>query len=296
MSYTETEDIQYCTNCGSVNKKSDVLCDECGKMIIVRHRPFWDFVKKHAGTGVKEKLKSDLYEVLKNFLFRHLYGTVVSFLVALTVTITVVTSSSYIKNVSEFPEQTASGQNGAVHNVELNEAVQESLNFSVMLYDAKVSAGSFYVKDGFNWEEPEKYADATELFAENNIEGYQWRGRHDMYPAPVDIEFGEDMTWEYSSGEKRPTEYRDWVQSSIVTGADVTSELGKELYKNGYDVAEGDYYIMMFYNLFEYDFDAPPPLEKNPYKLLKYRILLTKKPEGNTWHIAEDILEERKGV
>ncbi len=294
MSYAETEDIQYCTNCGSVNKKSDVICDDCGKKIIVHHRPFWDFMKKHTKTGVKEKLKSEIFEVLKNFLYRHLYGTVVSFLVAAIVTTGIVTSTPYIKKVSDFPKELSLKQ--TEKHIELTGDVHNSLKYSVMVYDAKVSAGSVYVKESFSWDEPEKYADASELFAENNIEGYTWRGRHDMYPSPVDIEFGEDMMWEYSSGELRPTEYRDWVESTIVTGANVTSEFGKELYKNGYDVAEGYYYIMMFYNLFEYDHNAPPPLEKNPYKLLKYRILLTKKADGNSWYIAEDILEERKGM
>ena len=117
-----------------------------------------------------------------------------------------------------------------------------------------------------------------------------------MYTNPIDIGLGVDPSKVYYNDEPVPTEYRDWVESSIVTGENVTSELGKELYKNGYEVAEGDYYLMMFYDLVDYDFDAPPPLEKNPYELLKYRFLLTRKAGKKNWYIAEDILLERKGV
>ena len=294
MNVTEFDEVQYCTNCGSANKKSDVVCDECGKKIIVHHRPFWDFVKKHTKTGVKEKLKSELFDAFKKFLFKHLYGTVVSFLIAGMVTTVVVTSTPYIKPVTAFPEQTILKM--PQNSFELSEEVHSNLWYSVLIYTIKIFEDSVYVRENITWDEPDKYADASEMLAENCIEGYTWRGRHDMYTNPIDIELGEDLAWEYSTGDKRPTQYRKWVKSSVVTGADVTSELGKELYKNGYHVVEGDYYMMMFYSLFEYDNNAPPPLEKNPYKLLKYRILLTKKPEGGRWYVAEDVLVERKGV
>ena len=301
MSYSQTEEIQYCTNCGSVNKKSDVVCDECGKKIVILHRPFWDYVKKHTKTGVKEKMKSDLFGALKDFLFKHLYGTIVSFLIAATVTTAAVTATPYIKRVSEFPkqaspEQTVSVQTATPHNVELNDKIQNNLRYGVMIYDAVLTETLRTRKEFYSWDEADKYTDASECFAENNIEGYSWQGRHDMYTNPLDVGFDIQSGRVYHGDEPMPTQYHDWVESTIVTGADVTSELGKELYKNGYDVVEGDYYMIMSYNLFEYDYDAPPPLDKKPLRLLKYRVLLTKKPEGNRWYIAEDILEERKGV
>jgi predicted RNA-binding Zn-ribbon protein involved in translation (DUF1610 family) len=58
MSYSQTEEIQYCTRCGSANKKSAAACQECGKKIVTRHRPFWYFVKKHTKSGVPNCAKT----------------------------------------------------------------------------------------------------------------------------------------------------------------------------------------------------------------------------------------------
>ena len=52
------EEIHYCTTCGAVNKKSAVLCEECKKKIILRHRPLADFLKKR----VKSKTVGDAAE------------------------------------------------------------------------------------------------------------------------------------------------------------------------------------------------------------------------------------------
>ena len=298
MNMANNEEIQYCTRCGSANKKSAVMCEECGKKIIVHHRPFWDFVKKHTKGGLKEKVKSDLFDALKEFLFNHLYGTIVTFSVVGTVTAAVVTATPYIKPVSTTPAERVVVENPAEPekrgSFELTEDDHTRLAHVLTAYDAEIDNTLRPINT--YWADPEEYADASELFAENNIEGYTWQGRHDMYTNPITIsldEVNENFDWEEG---KEPYGQRDWIESSAVTNENVTSSFGKELYENGYDVMECDYYLMTFRGMFDYDFDAPPPLEKNPYELLKYRFLLTRKSAEDDWYIAEEVLVERKGV
>ncbi len=298
MSYTQTEEIQYCTNCGSVNKKSSVICLECGKKIAVRHRPFWDYVKKHTKSSVEGKIKGDIFELIKDFLFQHLYGTIVTFSVVATATAAVATATPYIKPVIQTPGERVVEEKDEEPekkgSLELTEDDHIRLAHVLTAYDAEID-NTLRVTNTY-WADDDDYTNAAQLFAENNIEGYTWRGRHDMYTNPINIsldEVNENFEWEEG---KEPYGQRDWIESSVVTNENVTSALGKELYENGYDVMECDYYLMTFQGFFNYDFDAPPPLEKNPYELLKYRFLLTRKSAEDKWYIAEEVLVERKGV
>lgn len=298
MNYIETEEIQYCTQCGSVNKKSAVMCEECGKKIISRHRPFWNYVKKHTKSGVEGKIKGDIFGTLKDFLFRHLYGTIVSFSVVATATTVAVTATPYIKPVAQAPTERVVAEKmeepEKKGTFELTEDDHIRLAHVLTAYDAEID-NTLRVTNTY-WADDDDYTDGAQLFAENNIEGYTWRGRHDMYTNPINIgldEINENFTWEE---DDEPYGQRDWIESSVVTNEAVTSELGKELYENGYDVMECDYYLMTFRGFFDYDFDAPPPLEKDPYELLKYRFLLTRKSVEEDWYIAEEVLVERKGV
>ncbi len=298
MNNIETEEIQYCTVCGAVNKKSAVICEECGKKIIIRHRPVWDFVKKHTKGGVENKIKSDIFDALKDFLFRHLYGTIVTLSVVATGTAVAVTATPYIKPVAAPPSERVAASESEnpemKKSLELTERDHKRLAHVLTAYDAKID-NTLRVTNTY-WVDDDEYTDAAQLFAENNIDGYTWRGRHDMYTNPINIsldEVNENFYWEEG---QEPYGQRDWIESSVVTNENVTSALGKELYENGYDVMECDYYLMTFRGVFKYNFDAPPPLEKNPYELLKYRFLLTRKTKEEKWYIAEEVLVERKGV
>ena len=70
------EEIQYCTTCGAVNKKSAVFCEECKKKIIVHHRPIVDFLKKRAKGKAAGEATEKLFDLIKDFLFDHLYGMI----------------------------------------------------------------------------------------------------------------------------------------------------------------------------------------------------------------------------
>ena len=76
MEYNIKEENQYCTSCGAVNKKSAVFCEECNKKIIVRHRPAVDFLKKRVKGRVVGEVTEKGFDLVKNFIFNHLYGLV----------------------------------------------------------------------------------------------------------------------------------------------------------------------------------------------------------------------------
>ena len=105
-----------------------------------------------------------------------------------------------------------------------------------------------------------------------------------------------DEISEYWEEDLEPYGQRDWVEQSLVTNENVTTDFAKKLYADGYNVAEIDYYLMTFNGSFDYDFDALPPLEKDPYELLRYKFVIVRDETDENWYIAQETLEERRGV
>ncbi len=288
---TLREEIHYCTSCGAANKKSTVFCEECKKKIIVRHRPVADFLKKRAKGKAAGKVTEKLFDLIKDFLFKHLYGMVLTVSVVATVTTAAVTATPYIKKVTKNPvmevkaEQAEGREEYIPTESDLYYTVYLSMNYDAIL-DNTLRV------DGY-WGMPERITSAEDMFAENNIAGYTHSGRHDMYENPLTVGNIALLDSMYNS-ERVFYTYRDVDEQSTVSGKNVKSELGKKLYSEGYEVMEFDYYMLTYENLPEYDYSSPPPQGITPYEMLKYRFLIVKWEDE--WHIAEDILAERIGL
>ncbi|MBQ2940672.1 MAG: zinc ribbon domain-containing protein [Clostridia bacterium] len=291
------EEIYYCTTCGAVNKKSAVFCEECKNKIIVRHRPIADFLKKRAKGNATGKVTEKLYELVKDFLFEHLYGMVLTVSVVATATTAVVTATPYISEVKTFPSETvteiaevkADTPDGVF---EITEDDVIWLKHVITAYDAELDNTK---RSGENyWSDPEEYSSATELWAENNIEGYTYSGKHELYDNPVPM--GQDEYYDYSEDEWAQ-HYRYTTEASAKTGINVNSELGHTLLADGYDVMEVDFYALTYSsNVVTWDrfnFDALPP--DGAYEKYVYTFLLTRKHGEERWHIAEEVLTERYG-
>lgn len=303
------EESHYCTSCGAVNKKSAVLCEECNKKIVIRHRPVVDFLKKRAKTGVAGEVTERLFSLIKNFLFDHLYGAILTISIVATTTVVLTSATPYIENVSEPPHRETSVVTETTPEeygvFELTERDITRLKHVTTAYDEAIDYSRRTSVPYYNGVD--RYASATELWAENNIEGYAYKGTYDMYNNPLPMgqdELDEDVyntNWEEWEAENFwPIHYRYSPIEGIRTGSDVRSALGHTLLDDGYDVMEVDYYCLTYNGeemekWDEFDFGALPPADETPYEKYVYTFLLTRKNSEDKWYIAEEVLTEKTG-
>ncbi len=290
------DEIRYCTSCGAANKKSAHTCGECKKEINKKHRPFFEFIKRRAKNWGMGELQGRLFDFAKGFIKSHLYGFVMTVSVVITGSVVITNATPYIKTVNEAPFISVAEENAEEEPRGDNTLTEDEmiwLRHMISAYDAEIEGG--ILPETIYWENDADYQSPTEFFAENNIPGYNHSGAHDMYTNPIAVGLDELEPF-YGEDEDMPYTQRDWVESTIVRGENVTTALGKTLHEEGYDVLEIDYYKMTFRGYFDYDFDANPPLDKNPYELAAYKILLTKEKGEEQWFIAEDTLILRRGV
>ena len=173
------EENQYCTSCGAVNKKSAVFCEECNKKIIIRHRPVVDFLKKRVKGGVAGEVTEKVFDLVKNFLFDHLYGLVLTVSVVTTATMALATATPHIEKVTTRPAQNTSATSVVDEYRELTEKDITRVYHVTMTYDAKIDITMRH--DNSFWGDDPDYTSPTEFWAENAIEGYTHKGRHDLY-------------------------------------------------------------------------------------------------------------------
>ncbi len=292
------EGVIYCTSCGAANKKSAVICKECDNKIVAKHYPFASFLLKRIKGKAIDFGKENLVEIIKKFLFQHLYGLILTVTVVTTAVGVIANPNSHIKPVTEFPagnHATEPVQEGRQEKTfELTEDDHIWIDHTISAYDAIID-NTLRPKQTY-WSKPEEYNSGSELWAENNIEGYEYNGVHDMFTNPISVSLMETEEFFGEDGEE-PYGQRDWIEQSIVTGSDVKSELGQTLFKNGYDVLEIDYYLVTFKGYFDgYDFEAPLPTDREYYEKVKYVFLLTRKSGEDRWYIAEERLAEKFGV
>ena len=292
------EEIHYCTTCGAVNKKSAVFCEECKNKIIVRHRPIADFLKKRVKGKAAGKATEKLFDLVKNFLFDHLYGMILTVSVVATATTAVVTATPYIEKVTSVPEAITVTEELAAEEVPTG--VFEPTERDIMWYTHIICAYDAEIDNSKRsgepyWADDDEYSSATELWAEGNIEGYTYSGVHELYDNPLPM--GQDEY--YDMDESWSWHGRYAPKTGARTGSNVKSELGHTLLKEGYDVLEADFYCLTYdanevdWNSGEFDIFALPP--DGAYEKYVYTFLLTRKHGEDRWYIAEERLTERYG-
>ena len=300
MEIVKETEVQYCTSCGAANKKSAVFCEACNKKIILRHRPIIDFLKKRAKGSLTGEVTEKLFSLVKNFLFDHLYGVILTVSVVTTATVTLVTSTPYIKDVTTPPfEKVEVSEQAEVPVSEITDGIFELtetdiiwFNHVVSAYDAKID-NTIRSGDPY-WADDTYYTYATELWAENGIEGYNYKGTHELYDNPLPM--GQDPS---DSDDFWPYHCRYTPDEEVRTGINVRSELGHTLLSDGYDVMEVDFYCLTYNGSdmegYTFDFSALPPADKVPYEKYVYTFLLTRKHGEERWYIAEEVLAQSIG-
>lgn len=277
--YNEENDIQYCTRCGAVNKKSAFLCKECNKKIKARHLVFTDFLQKHLKSDIKNTASTSLFFLIRKFLIAHLYGTILTLSLVATVAVSAFNATPYIKNVST---QIATPNNVQEEPIEpVVHTVTDDDFYSVLYLTTNYDSFADYKRNGEPYYDQEQYVSSvSDLLAKGNIPDYNYDGVFQMYNNPISMP--DDVF-----SIRRPI-------PSTATG-NVTTELGKKLQAEGYSVMECDYYMAEFDHTFESDFDNIALwYSNNPTKLLVYRFVMVK-TDDTDWYIAEERLVKSIG-
>ena len=140
------------------------------------------------------------------------------------------------------------------------------------------------------WEDPD-YASPDEMYAQNNIEGFNYQGAHDIISNPLPIRWlDSDPAYE---------EYNYFPQNryvdfdTLLTGEACTSDMAAKLCSDGYKVAQVDYVLKSGVGITgEADFETWEGI--TTIQKLVYRFVFVEH-EG-TWYIFEDRLVERQNL
>ena len=294
QSVKETE-IQYCTSCGAANKKSAVLCEACKKKIIVRRRPIVDFLKKRMKGKAAGEITEKLFDLIKNFLFDHLYGVILTVSVGVVATTAAVNATPYIKTVTTAPfEKTVISENVEVIGGAEKESEKESEvdpeyaqwceKHAIVVMSNYMDYSDYVVWAHDGYEMNPDNVSLDEIYAERAIPGFNHQGAHEMMTVRVPL-------GKYHEGSKYSpigmTEIQECVKGSYKFGENVSSPLGQTLHTEGYEVMECNYSISLYEGR---DIDgtrAPDPVEKEEFRVLFVR------NGDNAWCIAEEILVDR---
>lgn len=284
------EEMQYCTSCGAANKMSATFCKECNKKIIVRHRPVVDFLKKRVKGKATGEVTERLFSLIKDFLFEHLYGAILTVSVVTSAAITVVTSTPYIENVKEPPSDIAENVVVSENTVVADELKESGVDPEyahwcelhaemMMSYYMDYTNYELWAFDGYTVS-PDNIP-LSEIYAELAIPGFNYQGVHQMMTERVPLGMYHNGPVDRNIGV---TELHSFEEYKF--GENVSSPLGQTLYTDGYEVMECNYVISLHDGLEKDGTFIPEPVEKEVYKVLFVRY-------EDSWYIAEEILVDR---
>ena len=283
------EEICYCSECGSANKKSAVVCENCESKINRGHSAFFYYLKSHIKDEFKDRAVDKIYSIIKNYLLSHIYGTV------LTVSVITVAASALAVNYQPHIE-TVTEKRVAIQTVAETEE-KEPFVFDeddmAYLHHVATCYDSFadYLRDFDRyWDADDYYPSVASLYAEGNVDGYTYSGVHELYNNPIVI---GKTTAEFGSGDFNDTRFL--VDETVVSGENLKTEFGKKLQAEGFEVAEGDYYMVVYdrpVNWDNWSFETIPPSDTSE-KLVYHMVFVQ---QDDVWYLAEDRLIERAGV
>lgn len=289
MNDFKNEEIKYCTHCGSANKKSALFCEECERKISTSYRPFYDFLKNHTKDEIKGTVTDTFFSLLKKYLMSHVYGIVLSVSIVATAVSAAYATTPYIEKINNVNTNTPVVEEPQEEVIPLTD--DDIQDFEHLATNCDSFADMFRASEGY-WMPSSDYGSASEMYAENNIEGYSYSGVHEMVSNPINMYYLDDDPNFNSDGavsvDYNSNRYTD--TSSSVTGANCTSELAKKLHNDGYRVAECNYVLVESADVQEED-DSPVV---NFTKKLVYKFVFVE--YNGEWYIAEDRLIERENV
>ncbi len=289
MSQFINDEMQYCTYCGAIQKKSQVNCTECERKIRGEYRPFYDFIKKHVKDEVADTVKDTFFFYLKKYLLSHIYGIALSVTVVAATVSTVAAIEPHVQKLSPVQTETVTSvqeetpAHGPLTEEDVYDFYHLAGNLDCFADDLRASQ-SYWATDMVYYDSP------SEMYAETIIEGFPYRGVHEMVSNPIPMYMLDEdpayMDMEYS--HVYSDRYCD--ASSAVTGTACTSELAKKLHEEGYRVAECNYVLCEAEGEYSYESHTG----SNVVKKLVYKFVYVEH-EGE-WYIAEDRLVERINV
>ena len=274
------DEIRYCTTCGAANKKSAVICSECKKKILSKHRPFANFLQKR----IKDKFTADVTEsvfsLIKKFLLSHLYGVVLTVSVIATGTAVMTDTVSIITPAPSTPAvstEISDTQEKEYTDFE-TDAIYAANNILITYCDHIYAKNYSY--DGVTLDpatEP-----LSSIYAEYNVQGYNFPGVHEMMTKSIPLGIYDDPDPDGGA----VTENQGVRANSFVFNEDVETAIGKDLYEKGFDVME----LIYDYAYFGRDVgvEAPPDTAD---ELETYRLVFVKGDDN--WYLAEDRLIKR---
>ena len=288
MNNYQDNEIKYCTHCGSANKKSAVFCSECEKKLATIYRPFYDFLKKHTKDDVSGTVTDTFFSFLKNYLMSHIYGIALSVSIVATAVSAVYASEPYIEKIKDVNINTPAIEESQEETMSLTDDDLYDFDHLTSNYDAFVDA--LRSSESY-WTGPDYYGSASEMYAENNIDGYSYNGAHEMISNPISmhmLDVDPNFETEASFVDFKSNRYTD--TSSVTTGENCTSSIAKKLHSDGYRVAECNYVLVETADMS----NDETVVESTYTKKLVYRFVFVE--HNGNWYIAEDRLVQRVNV
>jgi len=125
----------YCINCGHENKDTNKKCTNCHTVLKQEEHLWKEYLYNHVKDDLKGKVTDKWISLIKNYVFSHLYGVVITSLVIITGGTFVynTVSNNYIEEVSENPLISIRGE-----EIEVNEKIEELYKFNQLNYDSAV--------------------------------------------------------------------------------------------------------------------------------------------------------------
>lgn len=238
----------------------------------MRHRPIVDFLKKRVKGRATGEATERLFSLIRDFLFEHLYGVILTVSVGVVATTAVVTSTPYIEEVTIPPFEKA------VISEELELSAEETTQMNVSAEYAKwceyhaIVMMSYYMDysdyavwafDGYTLN-PDNIS-LDEIYAERAIPGFNYQGAHELMTERVPLGM-------YHNGSSHKplgvSEIQGCVEGSYKFGENVSSDFGQTLYEQGYEIMECNYAISLYEGLESDGTIQPEPVEKEEYRVL----------------------------
>ena len=254
-------DVKFCTYCGADMPLDSDKCPKCGEVQQEKENLLKDYLWEHTKDKIKGDIDDSLFEIIKNWLFSHLYGVIL--LLTVVGTLTYVFSNRPVARMAW---------------AELNERPEAQTETAPVISDAEMIhlrdvvyvAVNDYQRATFYWTIED---DPDAGWGPN---GYQY----EIPPRPEEYW----LPSEYGTGThdyvfiKSPEEFRYNIDRDTMAVNEPTTELGKSLLSKGFTVAE----IIMTDMKEVWNSDGTGYATPGDYLFVLAEI-------DGTWYVAEDI-------
>ncbi len=297
--------VIYCSCCGSANKPSAIICDECNKPVRLHHSSFYFYLLAHTKDKAKAKLKDTatgevesrveetILSLIINYLRSHIWGIVLSISVVTAGVTAASINTAPIEKVTERPQYIRAANQQTETSEPAEEEKTEPVD-TVLEMETKQELWNLGL-EYLQWCEYQLTGDSSyatgatqeTLLAEHAGAGYSYSGVHDMMARPVNYEIQARKDAANASPNEFPTSAM-YNAEDFYVNEQLTSQLGKKLREDGYEVAEGFIEGVGYYDGRVTDFSDRASLP-TPDVELSYHMVYVKL--GDKWYIAEDRLE-----